>query len=441
MLLDSRQLGNLHKPINLIFNRHIMINPDNIAYIRQETDYCVKCGLCLPDCPTYVKTRDEGDSPRGRISLMQGLVDDRLQLTGRLEFHLDRCLTCRACEDVCPSNVHYGQLIDAARELIRHRHRPTTTRRVLHRLLVDPLLFNRALLRTAARTMRLYQLSGLRWLLRKSGALKVLGLQRLERILPDIGSQATWSSYYPACGKETGRVALFTGCIGSIIDRAAIDAAIKLLRHCGYAVHVPASQSCCGALHRHGGMAEQANELARRNLVTFNGLDISAVLYTASGCGVTLSEYPLYVAKQGFNMPVMDVSQFLCGIDWPAYITFKRLDANVLVHDPCSLRHVLHQQQGPYTLLWKIPGLKVAPLPDNDRCCGAAGSYMLSQPAMADSLRDDKVREIARLKPAYLVTSNIGCALHLTTGLRSQHPDIEILHPLTLLARQITTDT
>jgi glycolate oxidase iron-sulfur subunit len=289
--------------------------------------------------------------------------------------------------------------------------------------------------------MRLYQLTGLRWLLRKSGALNVLGLKRMEHILPDIGPQSTWKSYYPAHGKETGRVALFTGCIGSVLDRDAIDACIKLLRLCGYGVHVPASQSCCGALHRHGGMTEQANELARCNLDAFNALDISVVLYTASGCGATLTEYPQYDSRDRFNMPVMDICQFLCGIDWPPEIIFKRLDADVLVHDPCSLRHVLHQQQGPYTLLRKISGLTVTPLADNGRCCGAAGSYMLSQPEMADSLRDDKVREIARLKPGFLVTSNIGCALHLMAGLGSQYPDIEVLHPATLLARRITTDT
>ena len=413
--------------------------------IKREADHCVKCGLCLPHCPTYVKTRDEGDSPRGRIALMQGLAHKQLQLSERLEFHLDRCLTCRACEDVCPSNVHYGRLIDATRTLIRQQRPLTMRRRTLHAVLLDPLITKKPLLGFLARVLGIYQRSGLRWLTRKTGLLKPLGLERLENTLPDIPARHAWQDFYPAHGSEKGRVALFTGCIGSILDREAIAASIRLLRQCGYGVHVPAEQTCCGALHLHSGMADKAYQMAQDNVAVFNGLDIAAILFTSSGCGATLSEYPVLNAlcapttpSGKFNVPVMDICQFLNNIPWPGHLTFKPLDLPAVVHDPCSLQHVLHQETGPYTLLRKIPGLTPAPLADNSRCCGAAGSYMLSQPGMADMLRDDKTRLLERIKPAYLVTSNIGCALHLMAGIRDEDLDTEVLHAVTLLERQMT---
>lgn len=368
---------------------------------------------------------------------MQGLVQDRLEFSERLEFHLDRCLACRACEDVCPSNVHYGQLIDSTRILIQQRHPQSPGRQLLRYLFIDPLIAHKSLLRFCARVLRIYQRSGLRWLFRKSGLLRPLGLRRMENILPDIPPQSAWREFYPPLGEQAGDVALFTGCISSILDRDAINAAIELLRCCGYGVHVPKRQGCCGALHLHNGMADQARHLAQDNLAVFNDLDVDAVVFTSSGCGATLAEYPLLQANNKFAAPVMDICQFLNDIEWPAAITFKPLNERIVIHDPCSLHHVLHQENGPYTLLQKIPGATLDPLPDNDRCCGAAGSYMMSQPAMADSLLDDKIKLMKQSAISCLVTSNIGCALHLMAGIREENLHMEIIHPVTILARQL----
>jgi glycolate oxidase iron-sulfur subunit len=407
----------------------------------------------MPHCPTYGRTRDEGDSPRGRIALMQALAEGRLAPGGRLDFHLDRCLACRACERVCPSQVRYGQLIDAARAYGAPRRRPGR----LARWLQDGVIPDRRRLGRIARLLRLYQRSGLRRVARLSGLLRLTGTRRLDVLLPEIPPVPRWRPYYPPVEPRHGDVALFTGCIGSVLDRDALEAAITLVNACGYGVHVPEDQTCCGALHLHGGDPGQAAALARRNLDAFDALrgddngkaaGIDAVLYSASGCGATLVEYGTWPAVAGiaspgrFTAPVLDVCSFLERSGGLARLSFAPLNAPVAVHAPCTLRNVVRAAEVPDRLLGRIPGLTVLPLPANGRCCGAAGSYLLTQPAMADALRDDTIRTFRESGAEILLSSNIGCALQLSAGLldegaRGAQPRIVVLHPVTLLARQL----
>ncbi len=422
-------------------------------FIKRESDQCVKCGLCLPYCPTYRQTRDEGDSPRGRIALMQALVEGSLPPGGRLDFHLDRCLTCRACERACPSQVRYGQLIDAARAFGAPRRRPGR----LTRWLQHGLIPHRRRLASAARLLRLYQQSGLRRLAQASGLLRLTGTHRLDALMPDIPPVPRWQPYYAPAGRPHGHVALFTGCVGQVLDRDALEAAIALLNACGYGVHVPQEQTCCGALQLHSGDPSRAAELARQNLDAFNSLPadrsgnalggvtvLDAVLFSASGCGASLVEYGMWPEMDGiappgrFAAPVLDVCSFLEQSERLTQLSFAPLDACVAVHDPCSLQNVIRTAAAPYRLLGHIPGLTVKPLPGNGQCCGAAGSYLLTQPEMADALRTDKLAQMRNSGAGIVLSSNIGCALYLSAGLRNEgHAGIEIMHPVTLLARQL----
>ncbi len=396
-------------------------------------DRCVKCGMCLPHCPTYHLTRDESESPRGRIALIQGLTGGQLAFSEKLGTHLENCLKCRACERVCPSLVPYGELIDGALTHIAREVAPPTARRL--RLL--NLITQRTTLRTFAMLLRVYQRSGLRALLRGSGLLKLLGLARHDGLLPSLPSAHTWQTYYPAQNTARGDVALFTGCIADAFDQATSRAAIQVLTQLGYGVHVPPTQRCCGALHLHNQQPEQASALAQENLTAFGALDVQAIISTASGCGATLSEYANDPRATGFTHKVVDISAFIASIRWPDNVTLSPLKACVAVHDPCSLTHVLRQHAQPYALLRKIPDIELVCLPDRARCCGAAGSYMLTHPTQADTLRDEKLVGIEQLGAQILVTSNIGCALHLAAGLREKNLSIEVMHPITLLARQL----
>lgn len=399
--------------------------------IKKEADRCVKCGLCLPHCPTYSVLKDEGDSPRGRIALMQGLTQQQLEPSEKLLAHLDRCLVCRACEAMCPSEVKYGKLIEQTRANLNHDTNRASGRAdaVMQRFITDP-----SHRRKLSGLLRLYQNSGAGWLTRHSGLLRPVGLKRLEGILPKIGAALPTQDYYPPAGRQKGMVGLFVGCMGDSLDTTTTHAAIRLLTHLGYGVHLPQNQNCCGALHLHRGETEQAETLASENRNAFSGLNIDALIYCASGCGSTLKKLGRFGTS---NAPILEIGQFLTQIDWPETVALKPLGKQIAIHLPCSLNHVLHQSGTPEALLSKIPGIKLTQLPDNQNCCGAAGDYMIRHPEIADKLRDSKLRQLDAIRPDILVSSNIGCALHIAAGLRDAGLKIEVIHPVTLLARQL----
>ena len=403
----------------------------------QATGQCVQCGLCLPHCPTYLQTRDEAESPRGRISLMRALHTKQLPPSPQLKRHLYSCLSCRACEAACPAGVPYGELIDLSySELLPTEPR---TRRWLLKI-IRPLLNNRWLRDLGAIVLQIYSRSGLQTLVRKTNTLGPFRLQRLESLLPEINNPRVRNRKYP---DNTDRpvVALFTGCVAEIFERDTLAAARRLLTHLGYQVWIPARQTCCGAIHQHNGQTDAAQKFMERNLSAFaTERRLDALVSTASGCGAQLSEVHKHVPGQhavAFSARHLDINQFLAQQSWPNSPTFKPLNARVGVHTPCSLTHVLKQPGPPLELLARIPNIKLIELPDNARCCGAAGSYLLTQPQMADALAQDKLLRIRELQPDLIVTSNIGCRLHMQSALRRAALDIEVIHPVTLLVRQL----
>jgi glycolate oxidase iron-sulfur subunit len=397
--------------------------------IQTGASRCVACGMCLPHCPTYKKTKSELESPRGRLSLMLALARNELEPSARLESHLSLCLMCRACEAVCPAGVPFAEVMDATRAELRRGRKPSHWQRLGLRVIT--LMTRPRATAMIARALRIYQKSGLQRLLRATGLLWRLGLADAEAELPVLNKYRALKPFYPAQTERRGAVALFTGCVARIADADTLQSAAYVLTRLGYDVHVPTAQTCCGALHRHTGDASAADALMQTNVQTFADAQYEAIITTASGCAAEL------LGQRAIAPKVKDISVFLAEIEWPANVRVAPLASKIAVQDPCTLVNVLRAREAPYALLKKIPQADVMPLPGNNQCCGAAGAYHLEQPTMAKRLRDDKVDGLHQLAPDILATSNVGCALHIAAGARAAGREIEIVHPVTLLARQL----
>lgn len=372
---------------------------------------------------------------------MLALAKNDLPLNAKLESHLARCLGCRACEKVCPSCVAYGLALDSARSLIESKRASTAKSANRSVTLIQWLVEKPARMRILGRILRLYQWTGLQWLLRKSRALRFIGLASLDAAIPKLAPRKNFTEIYPAQKKTNGRLTVFTGCQANMTDQQTLVSAIRLLNRLGYEVHVPSTQGCCGALHWHNGQIGKATELMQRNIDAFaNGSD--AIACVASGCAAMLGEYGKYLraneSAQKFSGRIVDINQILARTAWPADISFRPLPRRIALHDPCTLTNVLRQPDGPYILLAKIPGAEIFPLPGNKVCCGAAGVYYLAQAQIATQLRAPKIDQLVRLAPDILVTSNPGCATFLAAGLRQAGLAIKVMHPVVLLEKQCT---
>jgi glycolate oxidase iron-sulfur subunit len=395
------------------------------------TDRCVKCGLCLPHCPTFKLSGIETDSPRGRISLIQSLDSPDPNWSPGLFRYLDRCLECRACEAMCPSKVPFATLMDSARARLEEKRRRPLQRRWL-RAAGLAMLTSPARIKVLGLLLNLYQRLGLQGLIARVPGLPYK-LRRLNGLLPPRRSAADPAPANPAGTR--GTVDLFRGCIAGLVDAGTLDATQRLLLRLGYRVNIPARQTCCGALHQHNGEPQQAARLAQRNRAAF-GDGGNPLLVTASGCAAQLLDYGTLYGKADVSQRVSDIVHFLLQHGHTA-LRFEPLAQTVAIHVPCSHRNVLRQDRDIIDILAWIPELRPLPINPQGGCCGAAGSYLLSQPELADQLRAGVLETLAESGASVLVSTNIGCALHLQAGLRTHGLDMEVVHPVALLERQL----
>ena len=343
---------------------------------------------------------------------------------------------CRSCEDICPAEVPYGELVDGFRGKVRTDRDFFSNK--LKTGVVRKLLRGKQNIRLLNSLLRHYQSSWIRHFFKNIGVTRVLGSARIDAMLPAIKPLPKRKSVYPALNKEVGIVGLFTGCMGEIIDNETIDSAIHLLVKLGYRVILPEAQVCCGALDLHSGDKHNADKLFQTNLQTFNHYQLDAILSIASGCGAMLKEY-FNLGDKGaeFSSKVRDINQFL--VDSPRFEKFplKPCHLKVYVHTPCSLKNVMHEEQGPYRLLNSISGVSQILQPQVIKCCGAAGNYMLEHPQTAKSFLVGLLDSIEEEKPGVVVSSNIGCAMHLRAGLLERGLNIEVLHPVVFVDRLV----
>ena len=403
---------------------------------------CVHCGLCTSACPTYVELGDENDSPRGRIYLMRAVTEDRLELNQNVRRHLELCLDCRACETACPSGVQYGKLIEPFRIQMESEQAGGKSQDWFHRWILFGLFPYRSRLKLAIRLARLAQRSGLNALLETSGALRLLPrqLQQLVTMLPPPPARTTGAlpELLPAKGKRRARVALFRGCVGDVLFGPTHHATAKVLQANGCDVLIPTQQECCGAIHFHAGQPEPARQFADQNVSTFTKLDVDAVIVNVAGCGSMLKDYGHHwhdaqqERRQVFAQQVRDVHEFLdeLGTVPPT----KSYPHRVTYHDACHLVHAQRVREAPRKLLRQIPELELVALPESELCCGAAGTYNLTEPEMSGRLARRKMENILSTRASVVATANAGCLLQIARELRRQGHILDVVHPMDILA-------
>ncbi len=388
----------------------------SVGRIAELADQCVQCGLCLPVCPTYALDRSEAESPRGRIAIASALARGLVDPTAGLREHLDHCLGCLNCEKVCPANVQYDELLIETRAMLGPASR--RPRRLLN-LLKRPRRL-RALRRVGS------WIALPRW--------KSLLVRSLPRHSAWRAALVSLPAAIPAApvradddhAGSTG-LALFPGCVASVEDAEAQQAAITLLRAAGFQVSV-LPPFCCGAMDLHGGESGAAERAAQQVRQAWKTSGASQLLTITPGCLGTLRR-----ALPGVS--VIDPLELLA--KHAERLHFRPLAQRVALHLPCTQINVARSEAALLQLLRCVPGLEAVPLSRPPHCCGAAGSHLLEFPERAARLRDETLRQAATLAPQQLLSSNIGCRLHLAAGMEAQKLDWPNQHPLSLLARQL----
>ncbi len=406
---------------------------------------CVRCGLCLPTCPTYLETLVETSSPRGRIALIKAVGEGRLAANSPGFVHqMHECLDCRACEAVCPSGVMYGQILEPARTQIERTagSRRPLGQQAIRAFALDVLFGDFTALRFAATLLRFYQRSGLQRLVRASGLLRLIDLHRLEAQAPPISSRF----FIPhnqrrraAAPQPKATAFVHAGCVMHVAFADVDEATVRVLNRAGCDVVVPEGQGCCGAISIHAGDLDRGRALAKANIRAFERSDADVYIINAAGCGSTLKEYGHIFAGDSdwaqraadFSSKVRDLTEFLDTIGIP--LNLARLDAVVVYQDPCHLVNAQRIAAAPRRLLAKIPGLTLREIEEATICCGSAGIYNLTMPEMADRLKRRKIENVLAANPDVIATANPGCALQLAAGLRDAGRNVPVKHVVELL--------
>ncbi len=417
-----------------------------LEHLVKTTDAaCIKCGFCLPKCPTYRETGFESASPRGRIHLMKLVAKGRLQ-PAEIDAQLDLCLGCRACETACPAGVKFGRLLEAGREQTRRAKYVTRWQQRQQRILYAGLLRHLKRLDLLIDLLWLYQVSGLRWMVRKSHLLRLFSqtLSDVERLLPDLPSpliRQRLREQTPAARCEQRRVGFFAGCIMRSVFARTNAATVRVLANNGCRVLIPREVGCCGALHAHDGDLAAARTMAQHNVRILEAHDLEAVVVNSAGCGAMLKEYgqllendAVYAERAAaFSRKVKDISEFLAGLTLNPKLA--QLSLRVAYDDPCHLLHGQGISHEPRQLLQQIPGIELIPFQEADWCCGSAGTYNLTQPEMSMRLLDRKMQHLAAVDPDVIATGNPGCLLQLGWGVKCAGLRAEVVHPIELLDR------
>jgi len=420
--------------------KQLGINTDLRSILEEDKLLaCIHCGLCLEACPTYVVTGNENDGPRGRLYLMRAVAEGRLEDTsGAFATHIDRCLGCRACEQVCPAGVEYGQLLEGSRAvLLESQPKSDFANRIL-RVVLRRIWLSKRRLQFFFAASRLFRDSGLARLLLKLRLARLIspraefGLALLESSRPVFSHRPTAKS------NPTGEIVLlFAGCAGEGLFARVNRATERVLRANNLNVSTPPDQVCCGALHAHAGDLEGARTLARKNIEAFDSN--APIITNAGGCGAMLTTYGHLFASDAkfagraasFSARVRDVSQQLAASGMRS--ASSPIEAPVTYDTSCHLMYGQGSGEASERMLRTVIGDNFVALNGSERCCGAAGVYNLMQPEMSQRVLKEKLDHVRETHASVLATGNPGCQMHIGAGACLSGMKLRVCHPIELV--------
>jgi glycolate oxidase iron-sulfur subunit len=409
--------------------------------VRDVVDYellfdCVHCGLCLESCPTYLVTRSEMDSPRGRVYLMKALAEGRLTLDADTVHHLDACLGCRGCETACPSGVHYGRLIERARDYVGRNYQRGMGDRMRHAA-VRAIFPYPARLRAMLWPLRIADRMGLRGTIRK---LAPSGLREWLDLVPE---PAAGAPLYPEPASQLSEsdgpaAVVHHGCVARVLTPSENLNTERTLAAAGYRVARMERTVCCGALDLHDGNMRRGLAFARRNVRALKATGAEAIVSAASGCAAAIASYgellkddPKFADDaREVSARATELSTLLLARGGAA----GRLESVVTYHDSCHLAHGMGVREAPRKLLRSIPGVRLIEMSESDLCCGSAGSYNLLEPAMAHALVRRKADNIEAARADFVVLGNPGCEFQIAAELRRRGSRTRVIHLADFLA-------
>ncbi|CAH2714128.1 Lactate utilization protein A [Neobacillus rhizosphaerae] len=395
---------------------------------------CMRCGFCLPTCPTYIESGyKESHSPRGRIALMKAVVDGVIEPDEDFERSLELCLGCRACEPVCPSGVNYGHLLEDARDIINQNKKHSLPVRIVRKTVFQGLFPHPNRMRGTVGLLGFYQRSGIQTIARKIGFLGLLpeSLATMEKVLPKVPTMKEMKNrpeYLPAIAEKVHRVAFFSGCLMDTMFLKTNDATMKLLQLAGCEVVIPQNQVCCGALHGHSGEKQTAKDLAKKNIIAFENLNVDYIITNAGGCGAFLIDYDHLLKDdpdwkdraKDFKEKIKDISEVLVAVDFHQKVKLELPPQVITYQDSCHLRNVMKTASAPRVLLRAIEGAEYNEMKDADRCCGSAGIYNIVESEMSMVMLDYKMVQAKSSHATTIVTANPGCLLQMQLGIERE---------------------
>jgi glycolate oxidase iron-sulfur subunit len=429
---------------------------------------CIRCGRCLPACPTYQQTTLETFSPRGRLSLMRAVEDGKLDLAeAGLEENLYHCLDCRACNTVCPVSIPIGELIVEGRAAVEAKHpRSWIIRLVLQHVLTSPSRIQKFTPPVRlAQKLKLDKLAGLLvgWMPPLKDLFQ-LAPQLPKPLWNDLKKHpsTTRRAHAPrernavksknarrsAQDAKPYRVGYFLGCVMNVVFADASRATVKLLEHYNCEVITPNDQMCCGAPQDDQGLKDVMRKMAKKNIEAFEQLgDLDVIVADCAACSGFLKEYrhvlrddPVWAARADrFSNKVRDITEWLDQIVPPDLTVSGALPKSLTYHEPCHLANVQGVRRQPRALIARLKnkGVDVRELNDPTRCCGSAGIYNLTHPAMSKDLLDRKMDDVAATGAEVVVSANPGCLLQLEWGAKRAKSNVEVKHVTQVLLEAI----